>query len=340
MTMRTWILVISATAAGFTAGVLAAPALRPQVEASSEDDAGPTKPLPVAAPALEVPAWADAHGTDVHGQWADLTIAGVVQRFRWIEAGTFVMGASDAEVDAAWRHFQRAMYEAPRSWFEAPQHLVTLTRGFWLADTPCTQQLWQAVMDDNPSHFQGMPNRPVEQVSWRDAVAFIDRAAGMSRSRAGLRLPREAEWEWACRAGATAALYTGPIEYQSYNVVPAVDAVAWFQGNSGQSTHEVKEKQANPWGLYDMFGNVWEWCDDRFGPYPAGQAVDPTGAPQGSQRVSRGGSWADSASSMYAGHRTGRPEGHRSPSWGFRLAIGPVPARSAGGAGSATGQGF
>jgi formylglycine-generating enzyme required for sulfatase activity len=337
MTTRPWIpiamvIVVVASAAGLTGALVLRPG--PGTEDAGAGAEAITAPLP------SPPAWAEAHGQDVHGRWADLAIAGVVQRFRWISPGSFVMGASDEEVDDAWRHFQRAMYEAPRSWFEAPQHRVTLTRGFWMADTPCTQRMWQAVMGDNPSRFRGMPDRPVEQVSWRDATVFIDRASGLTRSRAALRLPTEAEWEWACRAGTTAALYTGPIVYHGYNMVPAVDAVAWFQGNSGQSTHVVKEKAPNPWGLYDLFGNVWEWCGDRFGPYTVGGVTDPVGAASGDLRSSRGGSWADSASSMYAGHRTGRPEHHRSPSWGFRLVIDSDLTSAPAGPGSATPPGF
>lgn len=180
----------------------------------------------------ELPNWATDLGVDDHGLWAEVTVSDAAYRMRWIPPGEFVMGSP--------------LDEEGRNNVEV-QHRVTLTRGFWLGETPVTQAFWEAVTGENPSAFSD-PARPVERVSWRDCDEFPRRLGD------GFRLPSEAEWEYACRAGSADARY-GPL-----------DDVAWYGGNSadendrdGRSTRKVATKQANRWGLYDMLGNVWEW---------------------------------------------------------------------------------
>jgi formylglycine-generating enzyme required for sulfatase activity len=206
-----------------------------------------------------------------------------------IPPGKFVMGAGADD---------------PEALSDEKRHEVTtISRGFEIWSVPVTQAQYEAVMKANPSHFKG-PNRPVENVSWFDAVKYcnaLSRAQGLPEAyeisgsgdtpdvkwrglnHPGWRLPTEAEWEYACRAGTTAPRY-GPI-----------DEVAWYDKNSGLQTHDVATKKANPWGLYDMLGNVWEWTGDWYGAYGDGVQVDPEGRASGSDRVGRGGSWFNGA---------------------------------------------
>ncbi|MCP3883121.1 MAG: formylglycine-generating enzyme family protein, partial [Sulfitobacter sp.] len=163
------------------------------------------------------PEWASEWGQDRFGVFIAFTLDDVTQRLRWIPPGRFQMGSPDGE---------------PGRWSaEGPRHQVTLTEGFWLFDTPCTQALWEAVMGENPSRFKG-PDRPVEQVSWDDAQGFIER---INTRIPGLNLlmPREAQWEHACRAGTETALYTGAIKIIGEHNAPALDPIAWYGGNSG-----------------------------------------------------------------------------------------------------------
>ncbi len=250
------------------------------------------------------PDWAVAWGVDRHGAWADLAVQREVQRMRWIPAGSFMMGSPPDE---------EGRYDD-----EGPQHRVTITQGFWLGDTPVTQALWVALRGDNPSRFAGTPGqdsmqRPVEQVSWTDAWDF---AAAL-----GCRLPTEAEWEYACRAGTTTATW----EQQAWGRVD-LDAVAWHAGNSGGSTQPVGQKAANPWGLHDVLGNVYEWCQDGPRDYDGTPQRDPAGA--ASLRVCRGGSWSNSARSCRAAYRLWDPPSFQWFYRGFRLARGPAPGRS------------
>ena len=162
---------------------------------------------------------------------------------------------------------------------EGPQHQVQLTQGFWLFDTPCTQALWQAVMGTNPSQFTG-EQRPVETVSWDDCQQFLV-TFNQQFPELPLILPTEAQWEYACRAGTQAARYEARI-----------DAIAWYSANSNNETHEVGQKRPNAWGLYDMLGNVLEWCHDGLRGYTEGVVIDPLGPTEaGAYRVIRGGSW-------------------------------------------------
>lgn len=185
-------------------------------------------------------------------------------------------------------------------------HTVTLTKPFEMMTTPVTQALWKIVMGNNPSGFQGA-DRPVENVSWDDAQIFISKLNAMLGVTC-FRLPTEAEWEYACRAGTTSATYGN------------LDDVAWYENNSGKETHPVGQKQPNAWGLYDMLGNVWEWCQDWYGGYPDGDVIDPVGPSSGSYRVSRGGSWFTDARRVRAAYRNYVAPGDRVDYLGFRLA--------------------
>jgi formylglycine-generating enzyme required for sulfatase activity len=274
------------------------------------------------------PDWATGWGEDRHGVFVAFSLAGVTQRLRWIPPGRFVMGSPADE-------------PGPRD-DEGPQHPVTISREFWLFDTPCTQALWRVVMENNPSRFASL-DRPVETVSWHDAQEFLTR---LNARVPGLELvlPTEAQWEYACRAGTETALYTGDIALLGKNNAPALDPIAWYSGNSGvgfeldngydskdwpekqhpherAGTHPVGRKRPNPWGLYDMMGNVWEWCADGRRPYASQAETDPQGPmTPGAERVVRGGSWSSGAKRIRAASRSGNHPGIRRDLLGFRCA--------------------
>jgi formylglycine-generating enzyme required for sulfatase activity len=196
----------------------------------------------------------------------------------FIPPGTFRMGSPTNEVD--------------RSDDEGPQTEVIISRGFWMGKYEVTQGEYLAVMGNNTSWFTGDTNRPVESVSWYDATNYCaklterDQAAGRIAPNAVYRLPTEAEWEYACRAWTSTRF--------SYGDDPGytnLTSYAWY--DNSDTTHQVGQKLANPWGLYDIHGNVWEWCQDWFGDYSGGIVLDLQGSPSGSDRVIRGGSWFD-----------------------------------------------
>lgn len=262
-----------------------------------------------------------------------------------IPAGEFRMGSPDGEPG--------------RGSDEGPVHTVRITRPFLMQATEVTQGQWRALMGNNPSNFKNCGDEcPVESVSWWDALAYanaLSRKEGLPEcyrltgcsgrpgdgsyqcgdagfqglSCRGYRLPTEAEWEYAARAGTTTALYTGPLTIRGANNGPELDGIAWYGGNSGVSysggydcsgwsekqyssstcgTHPVGKKKPNGWGLYDMLGNVWEWTWDWYGAYSAGTATDPTGPSTGAYRVVRGGSCFNFARLVRAANRgRGRP---------------------------------
>ncbi|MBO8086940.1 MAG: formylglycine-generating enzyme family protein [Marichromatium sp.] len=284
------------------------------------------------------PAWASEWGEDRYGVFVAFTLDAVTQRLRWIPPGRFWMGSPEEETQGlAEDDAERVLFEQ-----EHPRHAVIISRGFWLFDTPCTQALWEAVMDENPSRFKS-PDRPVEQVSWDDVQTFIDRINARVPDL-GLSLPTEAQWEHACRAGTETALYTGPIEILGQNNAPALDPIAWYGGNSGvdfeleegfdssswpdmqypnprSGTHPVGRKQPNPWGLTDMLGNVWELCADGLRHYEPTMAVDPEGPTEvGALRAAHGDSWADMARFCRSACRSGREPAFRYFDLGFRCA--------------------
>ena len=211
--------------------------------------------------------------------------------FVWVEPGTFVMGSPETEQGR---------------WSDETQHTVTLSKGYWLSDHEVTQAEYQTVMGRNPS-VRNDPDLPVENVNWGDAVMYcerlteLERAAGRITAQDAYRLPTEAEWEYAARAGTTGARYG------------ELDAISWHGGtggpapppaNSGGKTWPAKGKQPNAWGLYDMLGNVWEWCSDWYGEYPSGAVRDPAGASSGPGHVTRGGSSFDFHTDARAANRS------------------------------------
>ena len=284
------------------------------------------------------PDWAGEWGQDEFGVFVAFTLGEVTQRLRWIPPGRFLMGSPEEETRGLAKH------DYEREWFERehPQHTVFITQGFWLFDTPCTQALWEAVMGDNPSRFKS-PRRPVEQVSWDEAQTFLRRINARIPGLE-LALPTEAQWEYACRAGKDTALYSGPIEILGERNAPALDAIAWYGGNSGvgfdledghdssswpemqytnpkSGSREVGQKRPTPWGLYDMLGNVWEWCADGKRTYSKETQLDPIGPLEaGAARVVRGGSGDGFARFCRSACRGYYSPGDRSYDIGFRCA--------------------
>ena len=227
---------------------------------------------------MKPPDWASSFGQDKYGYWANLRIKEQEQCFRWIEAGEFMMGSPEDEAE---RYDDETL------------HKVRLTEGYWFADTPCTQELWQLIMDTNPSKYKGV-NLPVETVSWNDANSFIRKLNNLIGEEI-FNLPTEAQWEYACRAGTKTAFAF----YDFYDIDNHIDIVTYsnlmnFSGNFGK-TAEVKSLYRNNWGLYQMHGNVWEWCRDYYGEYDIakGVTINPIGQKKGDSRVLRGGSEYD-----------------------------------------------
>jgi sulfatase modifying factor 1 len=193
-----------------------------------------------------------------------------------------------------------------------------------LADSTCTQALWRAVMGNNPSHFQDNENNPVEQVSWNDAQQCIEKLKGLIPNL-NARLPTEAQWEYACRAGKTTPFSFG--ENITPKQVNYEGNYPYARGETGlyrKKTVPVKSLPPNPWGLYEMHGNVWEWCSDWYGDYPLAPIVDPMGPSQGAARVLRGGSWIGDGGRTRSANRRRLGPGNRSGHIGFRLSLGQV----------------
>ena len=215
--------------------------------------------------------------------------------FKLIPAGTFTMGEGK----------------------EA--HKVTLTKPFKMGVHEVTQAQYEQVMGVNPSDFNGACN-PVEMVTWEDAVEFCRRLSELPAEKAAgnvYRLPTEAEWEYACRAGTTTKFSFGDNE-------SGLGDYAWYYDNSGRNTHPVGGKLPNAWGLYDMYGNVWEWCQDWEEDYPIGSVTDPSGATSGSYRVVRGGSWGRTAEFCRSAYRDWDYPSYRSYRYyGFRVCLSP-----------------
>ena len=189
-------------------------------------------------------------------------------------------------------------------------HQVTLSRPFYISNTLVTQAQWLIVMNSDPSRFLGY-ELPVDSVTWSEAVLFCERLSVLEHRV--YRLPTEAEWEYACRAGTTGA----------YNVGDAstLTEAAWFADNSGGRTHCVGGKKPNAWGLYDMHGDVWEWCYDLYGDYPEGSVLDPTGPTTGDRRVCRGGSWDSASIECRSAARNDLNPNQRYPTVGFRVVM-------------------
>ncbi len=223
--------------------------------------------------------------------------------FELISAGTFTMGSPTDELGR---------------WNDETQHEVTLTKSFYMQTTEVTQGQWRAVMGSNPSDFSDCGDDcPVETVSWDDVQEFIEKLNQMEGTDK-YRLPTEAEWEYASRAGSTTAFANGEITNIDCDD-PNLDQMAWYCGNADITTHPVAQKDPNDWGLYDMHGNVWEWCEDWYGAY-SGPVTDPTGPSSGTIRVLRGGSWDFNAMYCRSASRYGLKPDNRSYDIGFRVA--------------------
>jgi formylglycine-generating enzyme required for sulfatase activity len=308
--------------------------LRPEMFLGARYDERTRAPAGLFGPAK--PDWADTIGRDEFGVFVTIVVPAlrgrpVVQRLRWIPPGQFMMGSPDDE---------------PGRWDnEGPRHQVTIGDGFWLFDTPCTQALWRAVMGRNPSEFKSSA-RPVETVGFDDVQRFLVR---LNQRLPGLDLvlPSEAQWEYACRAGTETATYAGPMVIPGDNNAPVLDKIAWYGGNSGvgfdlkigedssgwpdkqyphtrAGTRAVATKAPNPWGLYDMLGNVWEWCADYgHGNYDGapddGSAWLDPGEGE-AVRVVRGGSWNVVARYVRAACRSRYDPAFRCNALGFRPA--------------------
>lgn len=245
------------------------------------------------------PAWASAWGSDRLGLWADLTVNGVTQRLRWIEPSGpegFAMGDPDSQL-----------------------HQV-VAPGFWLADTPCTQAFWVQVAEgqNNPSMFQQgaeAGQRPVEQVSWDDVQGWFEQLARHAPETAGLAtLPTEVQWEYACRAGTTTAYWWGD-EFDVGKANVNVTGDRDWEGSKGATT-PVKRYPPNQWGLYDMHGNVLEWCEDIWR-----DRLDEGGATDPSDRAGRGGSWFSAPALARSAYCFGGARDIRHWFQGFRLSL-------------------
>ncbi|WP_236848843.1 formylglycine-generating enzyme family protein [Candidatus Thiodictyon syntrophicum] len=273
---------------------------------------------------LERPGWALRHGIDQAGWWAEFAVGPVVQRMRWVPPGEFLMGSPADEPERF----------GTGDWAET-QHPVVLSQGYWLADTACTQALWEAVLGENPSQFKGA-ERPVEQVSWDDVTGRFLPALNARVPGLEAVLPTEAQWECACRAGTRTPFSFGSnITTDQVNYDGNYPYAGGAKGEYRNQTVEVKALPANDWGLYQLHGNVWEWCADWVGDYPGEAVVDPPGPPEGRERVLRGGSWINHARYCRSAARRGFEPAYRSVYFGLRLSRGSSPRPAGGGVGVA-----
>ena len=222
---------------------------------------------------------------------------GVSFTMKPVAGGTFTMGATSEQQD-------------PDD-DEKPTHTVTLS-DYYIGETEVTQELWAAVMGSNPSRFTGNMQRPVECVSWDDCQTFIRKLNELTG--ANFRLPTEAEWEFAARGGRNSRGY-------QYSGSSNLGDVAWYRDNSSDTTHPVKTKSPNELGIYDMSGNVWEWCQDWYGNYSSSSQTNPTGPSTGSSRVYRGGSWDNDARNCRSAYRYGSTPSRRHYFLGLRLVL-------------------
>lgn len=235
----------------------------------------------------------------------NFTIPDLKLELLWVKAGAFTMGSPS--------------HEPQRNKAEGPQTQVKISRGFWLGKTEVTQAQYKKVTGENPSHFKDSGDtHPVEHVSWTDAMAFCkklnDRERASGRLPAGYEytLPTEAQWEYAYRAGTTSEFPDDP------------DAMAWHEGNSGETSHPVAQRRPNPWGFHDMAGNILEWTYDWYAPYPGGSVTDPKGPVRGYYRTGRGGSWRKELRTCRSAARSGGSEARVDYTIGFRLALAPA----------------
>ncbi|MCQ2209909.1 MAG: formylglycine-generating enzyme family protein [Paludibacteraceae bacterium] len=243
---------------------------------------------------------ADEAESDMDAEKESFTVEGVTFTMIRVEPGTFMMGCAPNQEEDAWDE-------------EKPRHQVTLTQPYYIGETQVTQALWQAVMGNNPSYVTGDLQRPVERVSWNDCQEFIEKLNELTGKQ--FTLPTEAQWEYAARGGNRSKGF-------KYAGSDDLDEVAWWEGNSNEETHPVKTKAPNELGIYDMSGNVWEWCQDCYDSYPQSCVTDPLCA-SGSRRVLRGGSWINNARICRSSHRDYDFPDYYNFHLGFRLAFVP-----------------
>ncbi len=215
-----------------------------------------------------------------------------------VEAGSFTMGCTSEQGGDCY------------DW-EKPSHRVTITQDYYIGKFEVTQELYKAVMGTNPSYWKEY-NRPVENVSWNDAMEFCAELSRLTSRQ--FTLPTEAEWEYAARGGKKN-------ECTKYAGGWSIGYVAWYSDNSGSSTHVCGTKRANALGIYDMSGNVWEWCLDRYGNYSSASQTDPMGSSSGSNRVYRGGGWGHDAENCRVSYRRGYTPDYRYRNLGFRVVL-------------------
>jgi formylglycine-generating enzyme len=237
----------------------------------------------------------------------------------WCPPGTFTMGSSMAERRAA-----VAAGGKMEDYKDETQHKVTLTKGFWLGKHEVTQRQWQSVMGKNPSWSKSAGlDAPVEQVSWNDCQEFVKKLNAPAGHE--YRLPTESEWEYACRAGTTTAFHYGDgLDSSQANFDGLYPFGNGRKGEYRETTVKVGSFRPNAWGLYDMHGNVWEWCQDWYGDYPSGAVTDPTGTGAGRLRVLRGGSWNNFARYCRSAIRIWDSPTYSNFNLGLRVALVPV----------------
>ena len=254
-----------------------------------------TKPKPAAKPKAKPKAKPVPRRNSTHHSSNTTSLSAelnkLINNMVYVSGGTFIMGGDESSD-------------------QTPTHSVTLS-SYYICKYEVTQALWRAVMGSNPSKFKG-DNLPVEQVSWNDCQTFINRLN--SYTGRNFRLPTEAEWEFAARGGN----YSRHYKYSGSNYI---SDVAWYCDNSGNRTHPVGTKQANELGLYDMSGNVWEWCSDWYGSYSSYSQSNPTGATSGFGRVERGGNWCGLARYCCSSHRSYYAPGNSFDGLGLRLVL-------------------
>ncbi len=238
------------------------------------------------------------NGNNSNNSNGTFTVNGVSFNMIAVKGGTFTMGATAEQGDDAYSG-------------EKPAHQVTLS-DYCIGETEVTQELWQAVMGSNPSYFTGNLQRPVERVSWNDCQEFIKKLNQLTGKT--FRLPTEAEWEYAARGGSQSRGY----KYAGSNTI---GDVAWYTSNSSSTSHPVKQKQPNELGLYDMSGNVWEWCQDWYGSYSSSSQTNPAGPSSGSYRVYRGGGWNFNARNCRVSNRGSYTPSISYSYLGLRLAL-------------------
>jgi formylglycine-generating enzyme required for sulfatase activity len=270
----------------------------PSIGADGKWKLPPGAPPPAVAPFDAQKAKEHQAGWGKHlGMPVEITNS-IGMKLALIPPGEFTMGSPKELIEEEMRLYGGDDWYRALLPGEGPQHQARITKPYWLGVTAVTQEEYQRVLGSNPSKFQGDPKRPVEQVSWDDAVEFCRRLSELPAEKAAKRryvLPMEAQWEYACRAGSTGRWCFSPQRNPSPRVVEEkiVGDYGWSNANTDVPNHPVAQKRANVWGLYDVYGNVWEWCADWYDRdfYAKSPIDDPMGPPGGSFRVLRGGGW-------------------------------------------------